>query len=209
MAPIPNSNLPGHRRLHDRALGALDLCQESQGVEFKESAPWDALKVKLIKTSMAMANLRDGGIIIVGVSQRGSDWDRTGIDSVDLASYDPDVIIAQTNSYASPYVELDIVIVEHPSSRRFLAIQAREFIGTPIVCKKNGPLGTDMKEGDIYIRSTGKAETTRITRAADLEDLLMLAAEKRARIILEQGRRVGLVPASSSGERFAKELGDL
>lgn len=209
MAPIPHSNLSGHKRLHDRAKGALDLCQESQGVEFKESGTWDALKFKLIRTSMAMANLRDGGIIVIGVSQRGSSWDLTGIAPLDLKSYDPDVIVAQLNSFASPFVDLDIVIVEH-ANQQFLAIQAREFIATPVVCKKNGPSGTDIREGDIYIRSVGKPETTRITRAGDLEDLLTLAAEKRARSILEQGRRVGLVAAtSSSADRFAKELGDL
>src|SRR5690349_4797557 len=100
MAPIPQSTLPGHKRLHERTISALELCQESQGVEFKESAPWDALKVKLTRTSMAMANLRDGGITIVGVSQRGDSWELTGIDPTHLASYDVDVIINHVNSFA-------------------------------------------------------------------------------------------------------------
>jgi hypothetical protein len=209
MAPIPESTLPGHKRLHERAVGALDLCQESQGVEFKESAVWDVLKAKLTRTSMAMANLRDGGIIIVGVSQRGDFWDLTGIDSTDLASYDVDVIVNHVNSFATPYVELDIVTVEYVNGKRFLAIQSREFAHTPIVCKKNGPTGSDIKEGDVYVRTAGAVQTSRIMRAADMDDLLTLAAEKRARAILEQGRRVGLVPSSSATERFDRELGDL
>jgi predicted HTH transcriptional regulator len=209
MAPIPGSTLPGHKRLHERAVSALELCQESQGVEFKESAPWDTLKVKLTRTSMAMANLRDGGIIIVGVSQRGNSWELSGIDPAHLASYDVDVIVNHVNSFATPHVDLDIVTVDYVNGKRFLAIQSREFAHTPIVCKKNGPAGTDLKEGDVYVRTAGAVQTTRIMRAADMHDLLTLAAEKRAREILEQGRRVGLVPSTSAGELFARELGDL
>jgi predicted HTH transcriptional regulator len=209
MAPIPESTLPGHKRLHERAVSALELCQESQGVEFKESAPWDTLKVKLTRTSMAMANLRDGGIIIVGVSQRGDSWELTGTDPTHLASYDVDVIVNHVNSFATPHVDLDIVTVDYVNGKRFLVIQSREFAHTPIVCKKNGPAGSDIKEGDVYVRTAGAVQTTRIMRAADMHDLLTLAAEKRAREILEQGRRVGLVPSTTAGERFARELEDL
>lgn len=209
MAPIPQSTLPGHRRLHERAVGALELCQESQGVEFKESAPWDVLKGKLTRTCMAMANLRDGGIIIVGVSQQGDSWELAGVDASHLASYDVDVLVSHVNSFASPYVDLDIVTVDYASGKRFLAIQSREFAHTPIVCKKNGPTGSDVKEGDVYVRTAGVVQTTPIMRAVDMQDLLNLAAEKRAREILEQGRRVGLAPSTSAAERFARELGDL
>jgi hypothetical protein len=158
---------------------------------------------------MAMANLRDGGIIIVGVSQRGDSWDLAGIAPAHLASYDVDVMINHVNSFATPHVELDIVTVEYVNGNRFLAIQSREFAHTPIVCKKNGPAGSDIKEGDVYVRTAGAVQTTRIMRAADMDDLLTLAAEKRARAILEQGRRVGLVPSTSATERFDRELGDL
>ena len=64
--------MPGHRALHERVTDALDTCVESQAVDFKESAPWDAIKFKLTRTAMAMGNLRDGGLIVIGVSERGT-----------------------------------------------------------------------------------------------------------------------------------------
>ena len=76
---IPTSDKPGHRALHERVLAALDTCVESQRVDFKESAPWDALRYKIIRTAMAMANLRDGRLLVIGVGERGPEWDLTGI----------------------------------------------------------------------------------------------------------------------------------
>ncbi len=82
MGAIPTSDMPGHAKLHERVLNALDRCQESKGVDFKESAPWDNLKWQLIRTAIAMGNLRDGGIIVIGASERGDSWDLTGIANV-------------------------------------------------------------------------------------------------------------------------------
>ncbi|HEX6087328.1 MAG TPA: ATP-binding protein [Thermoanaerobaculia bacterium] len=90
---IPTSDLPGHRGLQDRVHAALDTCIESQSVDFKQSAPWNALEHKIIRTALAMANLRDGGIIIIGVSESGDRWERTGISDEDLATYEVDEVI--------------------------------------------------------------------------------------------------------------------
>ena len=49
MGAIPTSDMPGHKRLHERVVTALDRCQESQAVDFKESATWDQLKWRIIK----------------------------------------------------------------------------------------------------------------------------------------------------------------
>src|ERR1051325_11611659 len=46
---IPTSDMPGHRALHDRVVAALDTCVESQSVDFKESATWEALQFKNIR----------------------------------------------------------------------------------------------------------------------------------------------------------------
>lgn len=209
MAPIPSSDMPGHRQLHQRAVFALDRCQESQSVDFKESASWDALQWRIIKTLLGMGNLRDGGIIVIGVSERGKTWELTGISQEHLATYDVDVVVATTNSYASLHVDLDIVTLQHSNGKTFLIMKANEFTDSPLVCKKNGPTQSGLLEGSVYVRPPGVARTTRVTDAAQMHDLLELAAEKRARRILEVSRRIGLVPESSMAQRFDDELKDL
>jgi hypothetical protein len=156
-----------------------------------------------------MGNLRDGGIIVVGVSQRDKKWKLTGISGSNLATYDPDIIIDKVNAYVSPHVDLDIVTVKYRNGKLVLAVQVRVFSDTPLVCKKNGPNDTGLSEGAVYVRPPGMPRTTRVTNAAQMHDLLELAAEKRARRILEVSRRGGLVPGSTGFELFDKELGGL
>ncbi|MBU4354341.1 MAG: ATP-binding protein [Desulfobacterales bacterium] len=206
MGAIPTSDLPGHKLLRERVINALDRCQESQGIEFKESGPWESLKWKIICTALAMANLRDGGIIVIGASEREQTWELTGIEPAHLETYNVDVIVGAINKYASPNVDLDIVVIKHSNGADFLAIQIREFNDTPIVCKKNGPTGKNVIEGAVYVRPPGIAKTTRVTKAEQMHDLLELAAEKRARRILEVSGRIGLEPRQTAKEHFDEEL---
>jgi predicted HTH transcriptional regulator len=207
MGAFPTSDMPGHKMLHDRAFAALDRCQENQGIDFKESAPWNDMQWRIIKTALGMANLRDGGMIIIGASEREQTWELIGISQEHLNTYDVDDIIDTTNKYASPHVDLDIVLVEYRDHHKFLVMYVREFIDTPIVCKKNSadPQKT-LIEGAVYIRPPGKARTTRVMNAAQMHDLIELAAEKRARRILEVSSRIGLKVRPIATEQFDREL---
>lgn len=61
MGAIPSSDLPGHRHLHERVCSALDLCQESKHVDFKQSAAWEDLRARITTTQ--------GGVDLVTVMQ--------------------------------------------------------------------------------------------------------------------------------------------
>jgi hypothetical protein len=104
MGAIPTSDMPGHKRLHDRVLSALDRCQEGQAIDFKESAPWESLKWRIVVTALGMGNLRDGGVIVIGASEREQTWELTGINAEHLETYEIDVVIDTVNKYASPHV---------------------------------------------------------------------------------------------------------
>lgn len=186
---------------------ALDTCVESQSVDFKESAPWEALQFKIIRTAMAMANLRDGGVIVIGVGERGEQWELTGISNEHVATYDVDDVADAINKYASPSVIATIVITAH-NDHRYLVIRVPEFVETPIVCRRAGDAKSGLKPGVVYVRPPGKAQTTEVTTAEQMHDLLELAAEKRARRILETAARIGLV-AQPANKPFDDELGGL
>ena len=204
MGALPTSDMPGHKRLHDRVTVALDTCQEYQDVDFKESQPWAELQWRIIKTSLAMANLRDGGIIVIGANERGQTWQLSGITEDDLATFDVDAVVDKINAFASPHIALDVVLVSYRDTGQFLGIQVHEFSDRPVVCRKNGHCG--LVEGAVYVRPPGKAQTTRVMNASQMEDLLELAAEKRARRILEVAGRVGLVPSEPADQSFDQEL---
>lgn len=203
MAAFPNSDLPGHQRLHDRAWAALDRCQETQDVEFKESSPWDDMRFKIIRTAMAMANLRDGGIILIGASERGDSWSLDGISSEHLSTYDADELVAGVNKYASPHVDLSIVRLKYRDDQEFLVIKVEEFEMSPVVCKKT--YGNELREGDVFVRPVGQVRTTRLNNAKDIDDVLELAAEKRAKRIIQTAKRIGLEAKDTDEDAYTRE----
>jgi predicted HTH transcriptional regulator len=196
--------MPGHRALHERVVRALQTCVESQSVEFKQSAAWKDLESKIIRTALAMANLRDGGVIIVGVSEKDDRWSLEGIADGHLITYDVDDVADAIHRFASPAVSAMLVLVPY-DNRQFLAIEVFEFADTPIVCRRDG---TDLRQGAVYVRPTGMAKTTEVRSADQMHDLLQLAAEKRARAMLETARRIGL-EAPAARKPFDEELGGL
>lgn len=198
MGAFPTSDLPGHENLHKRVCASLDYCEESRNIEFKRSAPWTDLKLKIIKTAMAMANLRDGGLIIIGVSEQGDTWELAGIDEEHLSTFDPDVISSDFHRYASPHIEFTAVRVKHTNGRIFLAISVDEFDETPVVNKK--AYDGEMRRGEMFVRKRGPVRTEPITDARDMHDALVLAAEKRAKRIIQTSKNIGL-GSSVGGEQ--------
>lgn len=203
--------MSGYADLKGRITLALGRCKEQPWLDFKESQPWPSLRWRLLKTIMAMANLRDGGLILVGVAEQGTDWELTGIDPSHLPTFDYDEIIDQIGKYASPQVNVDIVLHKHEDGNRYLAFHVHQFEDSPVVCRNNSPDNLKPKErlaaGDVYVRpQAGKPQTVKVTDATRLHDLLELAAEYRARRMLEVGRRVGLVPTVAATEKFEAEL---
>lgn len=208
MAAIPKSTLPGHKQVHEKVVTTLELCHESKSIEFKESASWNNLKIKILKTTLAMSNLNYGGLIIIGVSERNDTWSLDGIDDQLLGTFNEDDINDYINKYASPPLLVRLVTVEY-SKKVFLVIEVNEFDETPIVCKRNGPDGSKLKRGDILIRPSGKPRTERIKSAEDIHDLLALSSEKHARKIIAISKRIGMTVPKSSVKIFDEELGDL
>jgi hypothetical protein len=204
--------MSGYANLRGRITLALSRCQEQPWLDFKESQPWPELRWRILKTIMGMANLRDGGLILIGVAERGTTWELTGIDTDHLTTFDYDNVIDQLGKYASPQVNMDIVVHDHDDGKRYLAFHVYQFSDAPVVCRNNSPDDVKPKDrlaaGEVYVRSTtGSPRTMKVTDAARLHDLLELAAEFRARRMLEVGKRVGLVPGETAPSRYDAELG--
>ena len=72
---FPTTQMSGYGDLKERVTLALSRCQEQPWLDFKESQPWSVLRWRLLKTIMGMANLRDGGLILVGVAEKGTAWE--------------------------------------------------------------------------------------------------------------------------------------
>jgi predicted HTH transcriptional regulator len=177
-------------------------------VDFKESAAWNLLREKLVKAVLGMGNLRDGGVVIVGISERNANWEITGISAEDLRTYDVDEMLGYFEPFISPFVEVDIVQVAI-EARNFLAIQIHEFQEIPLVCKRNGadPNREGLFEGAVYVRPMGGVpRTSRVMNAQQMHDLLELAAEKRARSMVRRARAIEMAVPNIDNNAFDREL---
>jgi predicted HTH transcriptional regulator len=209
MGALPSTDLKGYELLKDRVQGALDLLQEARSVDFKTAGTWGEIKKGLPKDIMAMSNLRDGGIIIIGVKECDNTWSCTGITDEQLNTYNPDDMVDHVNKYASPSIAFDVVKHTDKNHLEYLVIQAHEFEEKPVVCKKNYP--DELRRGAFYIRPLGKAESREVQTEAEMHDLLELSVEKRARNFMRQIQRVGLDLktirlAKTDSDKFDDEL---
>lgn len=210
---FPTSDMPGHTRLRERIEAALDRAVEAPNVDFKESARWVTLKWTIVKTVLGMGNLRDRGLIIIGVSERRTMWQLDGISAASMKTFDADTMAATFEKYVSPAPAVEAV-VHVRDGKKYLVLDVGELEEIPFVCKKDGPAGAGIDQGAFYHRPLGGVPRTEKVRSAeDMRPILQVAAETGARKILEQTQRVGALgpatPKPTDDEQYDQELRDL
>lgn len=196
----------------DPVLVAVRRAVELRGVEFKESQPFETLRYKIVKTAMGMANLRDGGLIIIGPHQREGRLIASGIAQEHEDSYDPDDVIEAINRHARPPVNCSVRIVPEADGRRFVGIEIRSFDRSPVFCKRNTPddINRDdrLVEGSLYARSNDRIGTTRVVDPDLMAEILEIAAERRAAEIIQLSQRVGFTMPNAGRDALQARLLD-
>lgn len=170
------------------AAAAATGDMERRNMEFKESAPWKDLRCVLTRTIMAMANLKGGGTIIIGIKEGpGKTTDHAGMGRADFDTYNPDDIASFVNEYAEPSVS----VVPHRITRRgkrYVVLDVEEFDEVPIICKKDGRKSCrdHLRRGSVYHRPKRKVESTDRFDYADMRELVSLAAAKQHALMHRQ-----------------------
>jgi len=178
------------RLMADREL--LDLVHhghEERNLEYKGRVNWanPEVQARITKCILALCNIRDGGAIVIGVEQRGEDFDTVGLDPGDRDSFTQDGVSAHVAEYADPYVEL---AVSHVSDgyRDFVAIQVAESAEIPVVCKRDG---NGLRRGGIYTRTRRQNECAEIASQVEMREMLDIAIEKGIRAFDARAERAG------------------
>ena len=205
MPPEPRSVV------EQRARDFIDFPAELTTVEFKRNGPFESMQFRIAKTAMAMANLRDGGMIIIGVAQDDArNFVVEGVQSDSEATFSQEAVYEFVNSYASPPVELRVTPMEH-RGLRFVTIDVWPFERTPVVCQRNTPDGTrgndQMHVGDFFVRTGDIVGTRRVTSAAMLHEIIEFAVIRR---LAEIQRILGAAGIPSGAPSpFDTEVSDL
>lgn len=171
--------------------------KEERYLEYKGSMVWtsDDAKVKIAQAMMAMSNLRNGGVIVVGMKEtkRGV-WEPDIMTDEQVASFTQDDIAQWVNDYAVPAVQFTV----EPfllDTNKFVIIKVREFDSVPTICRKPKELrGREvLKNGAIYYRSNSKNESAPISSDEDMRELITLAVNKGVAREIERLRVLGFV----------------
>ncbi|MFC2026840.1 helix-turn-helix domain-containing protein [Chloroflexota bacterium] len=152
--------------------------REERNLEYKQSIDWDdaSVKAKIAKSAMAMANLPDGGNIVIGVEKHGEKYEAKGLLPSHMKSFKQDDVMGYINEkYADPYVELTVVTVDD-NSKNYIIIQVGRFNQLPVVCKNNGLEG--LKRGALFTRSKSKYETAQVKSQTEMREIIELAVDK-------------------------------
>lgn len=175
--------------------------KEERYLEYKGSMLWtgDDTKVKIAQAMMAMSNLRNGGVIVVGMKEikRGV-WEPDIMTDEQVTSFTQDDIAQWVNDYAVPAVQFTV----EPfllDTNQFVIIKVREFDSVPTICRKPKTLGgrEALKKGALYYRSNSKNESAPISSDEDMRELITLAVNKGVAQEIKRLRELALVPTEA------------
>lgn len=183
--------------------------KEERHLEYKRSMIWtdDETKVKIAKAMMAMANLRTGGVVVVGMREISKGmWSPETMTAHQVASFNQDDIATWVNDYATPSVQFSVGPFTF-NGDQFVIIQVQEFDTFPVICRKQKTMGGGeaLKVGAIYYRSNRKNESAPIATDEDLRELISLAVERGISRHVSRLHRLGLIPTETSSERDRRQ----
>lgn len=198
-------------------MSVADLCdhvylgKEDRRREYKAPMPWtdDVAKVKITKAILAMSNIKDGGVIIVGMKElKDKTFDPVGLSDADANTFTHDDIASCVKDYADPYVEFTVRPIEC-KGKRFVCIQVKEFDESPVICKRDG---RDLQEGRTYTRPRTKNESAPVSSYAEMREILDMATDKALKKHWSRLPCAGLMskpPPEDSKSKFAEQRKDL
>ena len=176
----------------------IEGATESQRLDFKGPCNWDV--TKFAKDILALSNLRDGGEIVIGISQSENAIIREGITEGHKKTFNFDVMKDQMSEFADPIVDFDLKFVKDKQAREFAIIIVKEFRELPVICKKGS---RETSKGSIYYRSSHRRpESAPVSNSYDMRQILELATLK----MMRRWNQLGLLVPRQDEQNFDEEL---
>jgi len=177
---------------------------ETRECEFKSGVPWNNLKLKIAKATLALANLAGGGYVIVGVSKNETTnrYEPTGMSEVDSRTYNQDDVSQFVNEFTDPHIDIEL---KHfaDDTKYYVVIQIFEFEEVPVICKK----GSDETiRGRTYCRTHRKVESSPEPSVSEMREIMELAIDKGIKKQRQRVRSYGLEVDTDSFDQERSEF---
>ena len=206
----------GNETLPEELSQALYHGKEEAYLEYKGNFSWrdNPKKFEIVQTILAMANKREGGIIVIGVEDAGG---RIGLSEENYNSYSHDQINQYLEGKCNQSISCKVSNIEHqeegvPDSKKFVFIQVKETREFPLVytgglCVFNsdvpgyGP-NVALRRSAIYVRNTSSVGNKEIETVEEWQELIERTYGKYEKETLRRAETVG----GSDSNPFDEEL---
>ncbi|MHA6510846.1 hypothetical protein [Tessaracoccus sp. Y1736] len=146
-----------------------------------------AFCAKVARATMALANIRDGGQVCLGIDETNMTAMMPGLDRNQLAAWsDYDGVHDALARYSDPPVAFAVHPLQLSNGVDVVVLEVSEFDQVPHICKRD--YQGELQNGATYVRPRGKPQSIAVPSVAEMRDLLDLATTKGVR---EFVRRVG------------------
>lgn len=183
---------------------------ETISIDLKQAAPFSGdFAEKITKTIAAMANTKNGGVILVGIRD-----DKSVIDCTDiLGTWDKTKVTNHLRKKLNPMPSFEIL------SKKFLGkliiiLEIHEFLDLPILVKETITINNKtFTPGTIFIRTVG-AETKIISTEDEMRNFLKLIVARKVDLLrrdfyeIINGKSLSEAPEPSIDSDFKKYLPD-
>lgn len=189
---------------------------ESSHIDAKGPTSWDddVNSAKLSKDIAAFANSTDGGVLVIGKSEKeNGSFELVGLTEEQARSFETTKVANWVNSRFSPPIHLQCHRVEY-ESKLFIVITVKEFQDIPILCVKtfqdrHHPKKHHLSSRTIYVR-TANAESAPLGTENQMRELIGLATKKRGDELITSFRSLlqgrSLVQQQSDDEKNTEEF---
>jgi len=159
---------------------------ESLNTEFKSTFDFNTniwMREKLIRSILAMSNTRDGGVIVIGVSETKDKLPEfNGVKDEHLSTFNTDILKEKVESFSNFPVDYEVGFGSYKGAN-YIVISVAEFPLNPIICKKSGENQQEkfiLEKGSIYIRTQkDKPSSVKLSNPIDVQDLIDRITDKQ------------------------------
>ncbi len=162
---------------------------------FEAKSPGDlsdkAYCAKIARAAMAMGNLRDGGLVCLGIDDSQLSTMKPGLSQKQLDDWsDYDNVNDALSRFSEPPVAFRLDALTLSNGVQVVVLDVAEFDQVPHVCKKDYP--NELQSGATYVRPRGKPQSLAVPNVAEMRELLDLAVTKGVREFVGRLGQAGL-----------------
>lgn len=154
---------------------------------------------KVARAAMAMGNLRDGGLVVLGIANDQIAAMQPGLNDVELAEWsDFDLVSASLSRYSDPPVSFELHKVTMSNGAWVVVLEVAEFEHDMHICKRD--FEGVLQDGQTYVRARGEP------RSVPVPSEHRRTPAPSARGNRERAIRQGVLGRSASAQVAARPL---